>query len=74
MQALLHDPDACKFDFSNFEPLSLPLDPDIKVCGIIPEKAALFKVATERTLKEKIKINDSDLPYDMTPKNLKKIL
>lgn len=43
LQALLHDQEACKFDFSNFEPLSLPLDPDIKICGIIPEKATLFK-------------------------------
>ncbi|XP_062590997.1 phosphatidylinositol 3-kinase catalytic subunit type 3-like [Saccostrea cucullata] len=43
LQALLHDPEACKFDFSNFEPLSLPLDPDVKVCGIAPEKATLFK-------------------------------
>lgn len=44
LQALLHDAEACKFDFSNFEPLPLPLDPDIKVCGIVAEKATLFKV------------------------------
>ncbi|KAH3837707.1 hypothetical protein DPMN_111108 [Dreissena polymorpha] len=43
LQALLQDQDVCKIDFSNFDPLPLPLDPDIKVKGIDPKSATLFK-------------------------------
>lgn len=40
----LADPELLKFDFTHLEPpLSLPLDPNIKIQGIIPEKATLFK-------------------------------
>lgn len=45
LQALLADTDTFKINFSNFEPLPLPLDPSIYVKGIIPEKATLFKSA-----------------------------
>lgn len=40
----LADPEILKFDFTLFEPpLCLPLDPSIKVRGVIPERATLFK-------------------------------
>ncbi|KAG8194041.1 hypothetical protein JTE90_028384 [Oedothorax gibbosus] len=45
LQALLLDKDIYKIDFVNFEPLPLPLDPSVKVKGIIPEKTTLFKSA-----------------------------
>ncbi|XP_011502778.1 PREDICTED: phosphatidylinositol 3-kinase catalytic subunit type 3 [Ceratosolen solmsi marchali] len=32
-------------NFSNFEPIPFPLDPDISIKGIIPEKTSLFKSA-----------------------------
>jgi len=34
-----------KFNFLNFDPIPLPLDPDVKICGIIPEKIQIFKSA-----------------------------
>ncbi|XP_011311531.1 phosphatidylinositol 3-kinase catalytic subunit type 3 [Fopius arisanus] len=46
LKALLAEPDpASKFNFSNFEPIPFPLDPEISIKGIIPEKASLFKSA-----------------------------
>lgn len=45
LQALLADPDSFKINFANFDPLPFPLDPDIKIKGIVPEKATLFKSA-----------------------------
>lgn len=45
LQALLLDKDIHKIDFLNFEPLPLPLDPSVKVKGIVPEKTTLFKSA-----------------------------
>lgn len=40
----LADPEILKFDFTHLDPpLSLPLDPNIKIQGIIPERATLFK-------------------------------
>lgn len=47
LQTLLADPEAFKFNFANFEPLALPLDPEVIVTGIIPERASLFKSALE---------------------------
>ena len=44
LQALLQDSEVCKINFSDFEALPLPLDPDIKVNAINPESASLFKV------------------------------
>ena len=32
-----------KFNFVKFEPLELMLDPDVKVCGLLPDRATLFK-------------------------------
>lgn len=43
LQALLQDAEVCKINFSDFEPLPLPLDPDIRVNAIDPECATLFK-------------------------------
>ena len=40
LQQLLDTP-----EFVSFEPLPLPLDPDVKVKGIIPQKASIFKSA-----------------------------
>lgn len=45
LQALLQDAEVSKINFSDFEPLPLPLDPDIKVNAIDPESASLFKVS-----------------------------
>ncbi|EEB15521.1 Phosphatidylinositol 3-kinase catalytic subunit type, putative [Pediculus humanus corporis] len=45
LQYLLSDPEALKFNFTNFEPLLFPLDPQVLIKGIIPEKASLFKSA-----------------------------
>lgn len=41
LRALLTDPDPTfKINFSNFEPIPFPLDPEICIKGIIPEKYA----------------------------------
>lgn len=46
LRLLLADPDpAFKINFANFEPIPFPLDPEICIKGIIPEKASLFKSA-----------------------------
>lgn len=45
LQTLLKDPEAFKFNFSNFEPLPFPLDPTVFIKGIVAEKATLFKSA-----------------------------
>ncbi|XP_058804618.1 phosphatidylinositol 3-kinase catalytic subunit type 3 [Phymastichus coffea] len=46
LRALLADDDALfKVNFSNFEPIPFPLDPDICIKAIKPEKATLFKSA-----------------------------
>lgn len=44
-QQLLGDSDAFRINFSNFDPIPLPLDPDVVVRGIIPMKVSLFKSA-----------------------------
>ena len=44
LQAILSDQEILKFNFVNFDPLPLPLDPDVKVKGIVPDKASLFTV------------------------------
>ena len=33
---MLADPDALKYNFVRFDPLKLPLDPDVTVCGVVP--------------------------------------
>lgn len=45
LQQLLADSDSFKFNFSKFEAIPFPLDPEIMINGIIPEKASLFKSA-----------------------------
>ena len=32
-----------KDSFIRFEPLQHPVDPDVKICGVIPKQATLFK-------------------------------
>ena len=44
LQAFLQDPEINKINFSSFDELPLPLDPNIRVLGIYPERATLFKV------------------------------
>lgn len=44
-QQLLGDSDAFRINFSNFDPIPLPLDPEVVVRGIIPMKVSLFKSA-----------------------------
>ena len=41
---LLVDAEVLKFNFSNFETIPLPLDPEVRITGIVAEKATLFKV------------------------------
>ena len=43
--SLLNENDAFKHNFSAQEPLTLPLDPEVKVTGIAIEKTTLFKSA-----------------------------
>lgn len=45
LQQLLADSETFKFNFANFEPFPFPLDPDVYIKGIIPEKASIFKSA-----------------------------
>jgi len=44
LQAALNDDECCKFNFASFETIPLPLDPEVRIKGIIPETASLFKV------------------------------
>jgi len=43
IQTLLADTETFKFNFGQFDALPLPLDPEVKICGISAEKATLFK-------------------------------
>lgn len=44
LQELLADPNTFKINFSS-DPIPFPLDPDVLIKGIIPDKASLFKSA-----------------------------
>lgn len=44
-QQLLGDSDAFRINFSNFDAIPLPLDPEVCVRGIVPTKVSLFKSA-----------------------------
>lgn len=44
-QQLLGDGDAFRINFSHFDPIPLPLDPEIIIRGIVPTKVSLFKSA-----------------------------
>ncbi|XP_053682998.1 phosphatidylinositol 3-kinase catalytic subunit type 3 [Sabethes cyaneus] len=44
-QQLLSDTDTLKMNFTKFDPLPFPLDPDVRIHGIIAEKVTLFKSA-----------------------------
>jgi hypothetical protein len=43
LQSLLADSEAFKFNFQRFDPLPFPLDPETKICGLVVDKANLFK-------------------------------
>ncbi len=43
LQQLLADAEVLKFNFSQFDHIPLPLDPEVDISGIIPDKATLFK-------------------------------
>lgn len=45
LQSLLANPDEFKFNFTKFEPIPFPLDPEVTIEGIVPEKASLFNSA-----------------------------
>uniref|UniRef100_A0A1B6DM67 Phosphatidylinositol 3-kinase catalytic subunit type 3 n=1 Tax=Clastoptera arizonana TaxID=38151 RepID=A0A1B6DM67_9HEMI len=45
LQALLADSETFKMNFASFDPLPFPLDPNVRIKGIIPEKTTLFKSA-----------------------------
>jgi len=49
LQAVLSDEEACKFNFASFDAIPLPLDPEVRIRGIIPETASLFKVSYLKT-------------------------
>ncbi|UJR36681.1 hypothetical protein I4U23_029398 [Adineta vaga] len=42
---LAGDESPVKFNFLNFDPIPLPLDPEIQICGINPDKIKIFKSA-----------------------------
>lgn len=44
-QQLLSDADGFRVNFANFDPIPFPLDPDVVIRGIIPDKVSLFKSA-----------------------------
>lgn len=46
LQALLADNE--KVNLSEIEPIPLPLEPQIRIRGIVPETATLFKVQKEK--------------------------
>ena len=50
LQAALNDDEACRFNFASFEPIPLPLDPEVVIRGIVPENASLFKVSWRQAL------------------------
>ena len=47
---LAGDDSPVKFNFLNFDPIPLPLDPEILIRRIIPEKVKIFKVGIRRRL------------------------
>ena len=45
LQLVLSDEEVCKFNFASFQAFPLPLDPEVRIKGIVPESASLFKVS-----------------------------
>ncbi|CAB3384337.1 Hypothetical predicted protein [Cloeon dipterum] len=45
LQSMLANPDAFNYNFADFKPFPFPLDPDVVIKGIVPEKTTLFKSA-----------------------------
>ena len=52
LKTLLSDSSNVNFNFVNFTPLPLPLDPNIKIQGIDVNNATLFKVSHLKTAVE----------------------
>lgn len=48
LQALLADNE--KVNLSEIEPIPLPLEPQIRIRGIVPETATLFKVQKKKLI------------------------
>lgn len=44
-QKLLLESDAFKINFTNFDPIPFPLDPEVQITKIVPSKTSLFKSA-----------------------------
>lgn len=44
-QQLLADPKEFRVNFTNFETIPFPLDPEVYIRGIVPQKVTLFKSA-----------------------------
>lgn len=44
-QKLLAEPDLFKVNFTNFEPIPFPLDPEVYITKIVPSRTSLFKSA-----------------------------
>lgn len=44
-QQLLSDPKEFRVNFANFETIPFPLDPEVYIRGIVPQKVTLFKSA-----------------------------
>ena len=43
LQSLLKESDTEDFSFLHFDPIPFPLDPEVRITGIVPEKTTLFK-------------------------------
>lgn len=59
LQELLADPNTFKINFAA-EPMPFPLDPDILIKGIIPEKAGLFKSALKPSKLHFVTVDDEE--------------
>lgn len=44
-QKLLFESDVFKINFTNFDPIPFPLDPEVQITKIVPAKTSLFKSA-----------------------------
>lgn len=59
LQELLTDPNTFKMNFTS-DPIPFPLDPDVLIKGIIPEKASLFKSALKPSKLHFITVNNEE--------------
>lgn len=59
LQELLADPNTFKINFAS-DPVPFPLDPDVAIKGIIPEKASLFKSALKPSKLHFVTVNNEE--------------